>query len=59
MYLITDTIAFPRITLWALISNSILDKGLNREEIDRKYNGEDIAILNRFGIYELSIYKNS
>ena len=51
--------AFPRITLGALISKSILDIGRNREDIERKYNGENIDILNHFGIYKLSIYKNS
>ena len=51
MYLIPGTTASPRITLGALISKSILGKGRNREEIERKYNGENIAILNHFGIY--------
>ena len=50
--------AFPLITLGALISKSILGKGCIREEIERKYNGEKIAILNLFAIYRLSIYKN-
>ena len=59
MYLTPATTAFPRITLGALISKSVLDKGRNREEIERKYNGENIDTLNHFGIYKLSIYKNS
>ena len=48
MYLIPGTSTFPRITLRTLVSKSILDKGRNREEIERKYNGENIAILNHF-----------
>ena len=48
MYLIPGTTTFPRITLSTLVSKSILDKGRNREEIERKYKGENIAILNHF-----------
>ena len=58
MYLIAGTTAFPRITLGAFISKSILDKGWNREEIEKKNTtGKNIAAQNHFGIYELSIYK--
>ena len=46
MYLIPVTTAFPWITG-------------NREEIERKCNGENIATLNDVGIYNVSIYKNT
>ena len=52
MYSITGTITFPQITLGAFIYKSILDKWQYRDEIVKKYN---IAILNHFGIYKLSI----
>ena len=59
MYLIPGSTGLPRITFRAIISKSTLNKQWNRAEIQKKYNVKKFTILNHFGVYKLSIYKNS
>ena len=60
MYVIPDATAFPRITLVvSFLKNQSWTKGKINRKSRRNITGKDIALLNHFGIYKLSIYKNS
>ena len=48
MYVIPDATAFPRIMLGAFISKSILDKGQNRQEIEKEHNSEKYCYTKSF-----------